>query len=121
MKISEMTNDQATEAMIRISQPISNICDDEEMVTILDEIKNMKGEPIVKSFGKMLPKAVMYALRKHKSDLYEIIGALTGKTTTAVGKMNFKETIDVMKDSYDDVLSGFFTHSDPIQKVSEDK
>ena len=28
MKISEMTNDQAVDALIRLTVPVSNICDD---------------------------------------------------------------------------------------------
>ena len=77
MKISDMTNDQAAEAMIRLSGPFSNICDDEEALELIDEAKNIgEGIPFVKAFPKILPKFVAFALKKHREDLYEIIGAL---------------------------------------------
>lgn len=111
MKISEMTNDQATEALIRISTPLSNICDDEEMLSILDDLKALGDMNLLTAIGKLLPKIVTYGLKKHKGDVYEIIGALQMTPTQEVGNMNFAETIKAFRDSYDDVLSGFFTDS----------
>lgn len=111
MKISEMTNDQATEAIIRIATPISNICDDEGMLEIIDTIGKMGEMNLITAIGKVLPKIATYALKDHKKDLYEIIGALQMKPAAQVGKMNFAETIKAVKDSYDDILAGFFTDS----------
>ena len=111
MKISEMTNDQATEAIIRIATPISNICDDEAMLEIIDDLGKMGEMNLLTAVGKLLPKIVTCALKTHKNDLYEIIGALQMKSAETVGKMNFAETIKVVKDSYDDILAGFFTDS----------
>ena len=111
MKISEMTNDQATEAILRIAPPISNICDDAEMMTIIDDLQKFGEMDLLPAIGKVLPKIVTYALKSHKHDLYEIIGALQMKPAEAVGKMNFAETIKAVKESYDDVLAGFFTDS----------
>ena len=113
MKISEMNNEQATEAIIRLSAPISNICDDEEAVKLFDEIQHMEGIPMIQMIGKMLPKFAQYALAKHKMDFYEIVGALTAKKASEVAKMKFVETIQIVKDSYDEVLAGFF-HSSRI-------
>lgn len=120
MKISEMTNDQATEAMIRLCGPFSNICDDEEMLSVIDDIsdmseKNPNMKPI-QQFGKFLPKIVTVCLQKHKNDLYEIIGALQMIPAAKVGAMNFAETIKAVKGSYDDILVGFFTQSAAAEK-----
>lgn len=112
MKISEMTNEQATEAMIRIATPFSNLCNDQEMLGVLDEISAMDKETnVIVLVGKYLPKVVMCAFSKHKSDLYEIVSALSMESTAAVAKMNFKDTIQLVKDSYDDILNNFFTSS----------
>lgn len=111
MKISEMTLDQSTEAVIRISTPISNICDDPEMITLLDELQSLGDMSIFTAIGKLLPKIVTYGLKKHKEDIYEIIGALQMIPTAKVGAMNLMETIKMFRDSYDDVLAGFFTDS----------
>ena len=106
-----MTNDQATEAILRIAPPISNICDDAEMMTIIDDLQKFGEMDLLPAIGKVLPKIVTYALKSHKLDLYEIIGALQMKPAEAVGKMNFAETLRAVKESYDDILAGFFTDS----------
>ena len=109
MKISEMTNDQATEAMVRISAAFGFLCEDEEMVGMIDELQKLGNTPIVQAIPKVLPKFASLALRKHKNSLYEIIGALCMKSAKEVGKMNFKQTIELVKESYDDILRDFFT------------
>lgn len=122
MKISEMNCNQATEAMIRISGPISNICDDEEMLSLLDEINGMKEKqdtPVIKLIGKLVPKFVTFGLAKHRNDIYEIVGALLGESAAAVGKLNFAETVNAVRDSYDEVLASFFTRSGNVTKNSE--
>ena len=48
MKISEMTNDQATEAILRIAPPISNICEDESKAHSKYDIDYRHGIRIVK-------------------------------------------------------------------------
>ena len=120
MKISDMTNDQATEAMIRLCGPFSNICDDEEALKIIDEINGAsKKDPNmhpIRQWAAFLPKLVTFALQKHKNDLYEIIGALTMQSAAKVGRMNFKETLKIIKDSYDDILASFFTQSAAAEK-----
>ena len=109
MKISEMTNEQATDALIRISEPLSNICEDDELLKILDETKEMRGKPVIKTFGKIVPKLLVFGLKNHREDIYEIISALLMVPKSKLAKMNFKETVDLVKGSYDDVLRDFFT------------
>ena len=118
MKISEMTNDQATDALIRISVPFENICNDEDLIEALDKIKDMGKEPIIKVAGKMLPMFATIGLRKHKQDLYTIIGALTLTPVSQVGKMNFKETVKALQDSYDDILRDFFMPTAILTRIA---
>ena len=118
MKISEMNNDQATDAMVRISAAFGFICEDEEMLKMIDELQNLGDTPIIQALPRILPKFASLAFRKHRDSLYEIIGALCQKNKKEVGKMNFKETIALMKESYDDVIKDFFTSSVPSQKTS---
>ena len=119
MKISEMTNDQATETMIRLAVPFGNICEDEEAVKLIDEYRGMSKMPLIQTIGKLLPKLVTYMLKTHKNDLYEIVGALTFCTSEKVAKMNFVETVKVFRDSYDEVLASFFPSSITQMKNSE--
>lgn len=109
MKISEMTNDQATNALIRLSVPFGNICDDPETVALIDKYVKAKDAPFIQTIGRILPEITALALKAHKDDLYEIVGTLMDKTVDDVAKMNFLETIKAVRDSYDEVLHGFFT------------
>jgi len=118
VKISEMTNDQATDALIRISGPFESICGDDEVMNALDEISKLGNEPMIKAIGKIIPLAVNMLLKKHRRDLYEIVSALTMTPLSAVGKMNFKETVGAIQESYDDILRDFFTHTALSKKIS---
>lgn len=119
MKISEMTNDQAADAMIRLAVPFGNICEDEEAVKLIDEYKGMGNMPVIQTIGKLLPKIMGYMLKSHKNDLYEIVGALTFQNADKVAKMNFVETIKIVRDSYDEVLASFFPSSVTQTKSKE--
>ena len=118
MKISEMTNDQAATALLRISGPASRLCDDDDMMKMLDEIREMKtgGVDVFRATAKMIPKFVTYGLAKHKHDLYEIVGALLMEPTGKVGKLNFVETVNTVRDSFDNVLTSFFPQTAKVKK-----
>ena len=108
MKLSEMTNDQAAEIMIRIAEPVGLICDDEEAVQMIDDYKQRYKKQLFYAIGNLIPRLIGYLMDKHKPELYEIIAALSGKKVGEVGKMNLKETVDLVRDSYDEVLQVFF-------------
>ena len=111
MKLSEMTNDQAAEVMIRLADPVGAICDDEEAVQMIEDYKKRYRMPLFYAVGKMIPTLVGYLLKKHKAELYEIISILSGEKQADVGNMNFAETVKVLRDSYDETLSVFFRSS----------
>ena len=119
MKISEMNNEQASEAMIRLSVSLGNICDDEDATAIFKEIDSLGNVPLVQAIGRVLPKVIMFSMKKHRDDLFEIIGALTDQPASKASKMNFKDTIKIVKDSYDDILADFFTSSVPVTATPE--
>lgn len=122
MKISEMTNDQATEALIRLSVPFGNICDDDETMKLGEKYFKLREElPVIKAIGSALPQITAHLLKTHKEDVYEIIGALTFKSKSEVAKMNFKETIKILKESYDDTLRDFFQSSAARMKGTEER
>lgn len=109
MKISEMTNDQAADALIRLTKPVSSICDDEKLDELLEKYKELKEESIFKTVGQLMPRIVAYAIQEHKADFYEIVSVLIGKPVSEVANMKVTDTIRVVKDSYDEVLASFFT------------
>lgn len=121
MKISEMNNEQAAEAMIRLSVPFGNLCEDEKILEVINNYRDMQNVPMIQTIGKLLPELVTYAFKAHRDDLYEIIGALTQQNKEKVAKMNFVASIKVLKESYDDVLRDFFTSSKRQTKKTADE
>lgn len=109
MKISEMNNEQAADALIRLSVPFGNLCEDEKIVEIIKKFQGISDQPMIQTMGKIIPEIAMFAFKEHKSDLYEIVGALTNQSVDKVAKMNFVKTVNILKDSYDDTLRDFFT------------
>lgn len=108
MKISEMNNDQATEAIARISVPLSVLIEDKNFVALIDEIQTAEhGDPF-KYVSAMIPKITSLCLKDHKAELYEIVGALTFKPTEKVGKMNFLATVKELRESIDEDFIDFF-------------
>ncbi len=118
MKLSEMTTNQAADAMIRLSEPIGRICDDEDAVKLIDKMSDMPNTSIFIAIAKLLPDISKYLLAKHRFDLYEILGALSDKKTEEIGEMNITETLKLIKDSYDEILADFFTQSAKAEKNS---
>lgn len=112
MKISEMTNDQATDTLIRLAVPFGNICEDQETMKLLEDYNKIDDNvPLIRAVGIMLPQITTHLLKKHKEDLYEIIGALTFTSIEKVAKMKVTDTIKTLQESYDEVLRDFFTSS----------
>lgn len=110
MKISEMTNEQAADLMVRLSAPVGNICDDEKITNMIKEYQATEEMPVVKVIGKFLPQIAACALKDHKNDLFEIVGALTFQTRDKAAKMRFIDTVKVIREAVEDEeLVGFFT------------
>ena len=117
MKISEMTNDQAADAMIKMAQPMANLLNEEGMKALLEDIQNSDKENGVSFFAGILPKIVAFAMRDHKADVFAIVAALTQKPVSAVGKMNFMQTVKELKESIDEDFIGFFRQSGNATKA----
>lgn len=122
MKISDMTNEQAADVMVRISAPLGNLCDDEQITDIIKRYGELEEMPIVKAIGQFLPEIAACAFKKHKNDLFEIVGALTLQSREKAAKMKFIETLNVIKDALnDEELTSFFTSIKGRMKQAEGK
>ena len=121
MKISEMTNDQATDALIHLSDPFENICNDPDLLSALERLGGMGKEPIIKVIGTLIPDFCKIGLKKHRNDLYAIVSALTMTPVAQVGKMNFRDTIKALQESYDDILRDFFTSTANLKQIAVKK
>lgn len=112
MKISEMTNDQACECLVRMTPAVTAILEDKETVdAMLKAYADGRKKPLYQMIGDILPKIVPFCFQTHKKDLYEIVGALDFKPTKEVSGMNFLATLKVLKESVDEDLISFFRPS----------
>lgn len=119
MKLSLMSNEQATNFLIRTSQPIANIMEDEAVTDLFNQVKESKGMNVSKLIASLLPKVVAVALKSHKKDVFEIIGAFAEKTVKEVGEMNFLTTLNILKESVDKDFLDFFNLSGQQNQVEE--
>lgn len=118
MSIGDMNLDQATEATIRITDAISSLLEDNEVVDLLNDIgKSESGSPLA-WLSKYLSKIIKLALCKHKDSIYEIVSALRQIDKKEVGKLSFKEVVADLKENWE-IIIGFFT--DSKAEVSENE
>ncbi len=97
MKISDMPFKKGCEVMMRIAAPCANLCADEALV---ESAKN----------GDTLSRMMVKCLLEHNADSYEIISALLDKPKSEIDEMKFDDVFTEVRNSYDGVLVGFFTH-----------
>lgn len=111
MKISKMTTDQAADALARLAQPIANILEDNEVEPLVKELSESREMSNVKIVASFLPRVVSLALKNHRADLYEVVGALAQKPASQVGKMPILDVMNILKESIDKDLLDFFKSS----------
>jgi len=122
MKISEMTNEQAADVFTRLAIPLGNMCDDKTIEEIINKYKALEGEIVLQRIGKVLPDFVLYAMKTHRDDLFEIVGALTEQSRAKAAKMKFLETVKVLRECIEDEeLRDFFTSfGDRMKKTADE-
>ena len=113
MKLSQMTTDKATDVLCEIAPYFMNIVTDEELVGELKSAIDFKetntmAEKIALTVGK-ISKILPILLKKRKTDLFGILGALNEKSVEEIAKQNILKTMSQIKDiSKDKELLGFF-------------
>ena len=108
MKISQMTTDQAADALIRITEPASNIMHDEESIHVLEKLAKGNTENGLSFIADNLVPVATVLLKTHRTDVYEILSALNGKKSADIGKQKITETIRDIKECWDGELVDFF-------------
>lgn len=112
MKISEMTNEQFCDVLLRVTGPFSSITEDPDSKPLFDGFSKISnGEmSLADAVVSFLPKLIVFAVarEKHREDAYEIIGALLDKSTAAVKKMNPVQTFKEVRENWDETISSFF-------------
>ena len=117
MKISEMTNDQASDAMIRISAALAVVFEDKEVLDVMKSAGELEGKSILEGLSLFLPKVTTLLFRKHRNSLYEIVGALEQKDKDTVGKMNFRDTAKSIMENWE-TIRDFFPSSGTVTETN---
>lgn len=112
MRISEMTNDEALDALLVITPCVDNILGDEELLENLRQITALKGKTIGEIYAigaKRITSLLPILLKGHRADVYGIIGAVNGMSVSGVAKCKLVDTIEMVKEIVnDEVLADFF-------------
>lgn len=113
MKLSELSTERATDVLCEIAPYAMNIMTDEEL---MDELKaavdfksaNTIAEKTALAVGK-LSKILPILLKKRRTELFGILGALNEKPAEAIAKQNIVVTLKQIRDiSKDKELLDFF-------------
>ena len=113
MKLSELSTERATDVLCEIAPYFMNITTDEELVGELKSAIDFKeantmAEKITLTVGK-ISKILPILLKKRKTDLFGILGALNDKSIEEIAKQNIIKTMLQIKDiSKDKELLDFF-------------
>lgn len=108
MKISMMNTEQAADALVRMAQPVANILDDKDVDPILQEFSESEDKSMTKLAACFIPKIVPLALKTHRDDVFEIVGALEGLSADEVRKLPILKTMAIVRESFDKDLIDFF-------------
>ena len=120
MKLSQMNTDQAADVLVRITQPIANIIDDPELEPMIKKIAESRELPTVKIISTFLPPVIALALKKHRGDLYEVVGALGQIPAAKIGKLPLLQVMNIVKESVDQELIDFFRSSGSLETTAEE-
>lgn len=114
MRISEMDNTMASEAMVRISAVANFLFEDKEIADFIRDLGAKKDEQtdILSIISEYLPTLARLALQKHRNDMFEIVGAIEGVDSKVVAKMNFLKTLKIIMENWGD-LKDFFSMLKP--------
>lgn len=113
MKLSALDTDRATDVLCEIAPYAINIMSDDELMAELKSAVDLKGASTLAEqiaiMGGKISKIVPILLKKRKSDVFGILGALNEKTPEEIAKQNILKTMSQIKDiSKDKELLDFF-------------
>lgn len=112
MKLSQMTTDQAADVLVRISEPVGAILDDDRTKDVFVTLAGMGSDtPVIRMVSTLVTKGLPLLLKYRAQETYEIISAMTGKDVKDVEKQNFLVTLSDCKDFMDKDFLDFFHFS----------
>lgn len=112
MTISQMTTEQAADALVRISYAVSPIVKEEKIRQTIEIVAgHREDKDVLATIGDVIDCLVPTLLKDYRTNVYEIVSALAGKSAEEVATQNILVTIRDIKESVDQELIDFFTSS----------
>lgn len=116
MKLSELSTDQALDALCELTPYVSNIVSDETMVGAVGKV--IEGAETLNVFGKALiltdriGEIIPVLLKTHRPDIYGILSVVNQKEQREIAAQTAAETIRQVRELFGDRdLLAFFTSS----------
>lgn len=116
MKLSELSTDQALDALCELTPYVSNIVSDEKMVDVVGKV--IENAETLNVFGKALVlterigEIVPVLLKTHRPDIYGILSVVNQKEQREIAAQPAAETIRQVRELFGDRdLLAFFTSS----------
>lgn len=116
MKLSEMTTDQAADALVRLVEPAAEIVNDEKVFKVIQGAGKIAKATWQVQLAYILREVAPVLLKDHRNALYEVLSIMTGKEVAAISKQPITATIEDIRNSVDAELLRFFTPSEEQAK-----
>lgn len=106
MKLSEIKGDRALDVIADLIDPICNIAEDKEAISLFERQKCPDGVTPRQFAAQRIRKSVPALLRNHKSDVIVIVATLTGVSPEEYAKeLTIPQLINDLADVFVDDLS----------------
>ena len=113
MKLSELTTEQAADALCELAPYIDSITHDESILSEIGKVENFENgitqQGLVLVWAGRISKLIPVLLRTHRDDVYGILSIINEKCVDEIAKQSIKETIKQVKNAVEDEdLMSFF-------------
>lgn len=102
MKFSEMSTDQAADFLCEITPMVASIATDEELLgelrKAIDPKKAANRAEMLLLGAEKITKIMPILLKKRRSDVFNILGALNGVDADAIARQNIFTTMKQLKE-----------------------
>lgn len=106
MKLSEMTSEQGVDVLIRLTPVITGLLSDSEFISEVTGIlagkseddKELRAEDYLSRGIEKINNLAFLLFRKKRDALFEIIGAVSGKSAAQVASQSFIVTLSEARD-----------------------
>ena len=120
MALKDLTTNQAADILVRLSAPMSNIATDEKIMETVGKSMDTTGMTKVGRNIEALKRvftSIPLLLGTHKSDVFEIVAIVKGKTAQDVAEQPITVTLSEIKEiTKDKDLLDFFSEFGPGAK-----